>query len=152
MKFPDRSLTNLQIEGRMKRVPGWLGVFSRDTLPDLSRQKAPWSLVFNLQTSKEAGSHWVAMCRQQGGRYIEYFDSFGAAPPVEAVRAKGRVPLMHSSAQLQDVRSSSCGWYCMDFLRERAKGVPMLEYLYRFNQNFGDPKAGAENERLLHRR
>ena len=151
MKFPDRSLTNLQIEGRMKRTPGWLGVFSRDTLPDLSRQATPWSLVLNLQTSEEPGSHWVALHRSRGGEYAEYFDSFGAPPPTEVLRAKGRLPMMYSAAQLQDVRSSSCGWFCMDYLRARARGVPMLSYLYRFNQEFGDPRAGGENERLLHR-
>lgn len=151
MKFPDRTLSNLDLETRMRRLPGWRGVFSRDTVPRLDGPEG-FSLILNLQRSDEPGSHWVAVYHEPRGRYVEYFDSFGAPPPEEVVRAKRRRPLLWSSSQLQDVRSSSCGWYAMDFIRARLRGVPFLAYLYRFNQSYADPRAGAQNERLLVRR
>ena len=57
----------------------WLGVFSRDELPDLSSERRPFALVLNTDPRDKPGQHWLAIFGPFN-KPIELFDSFGLSP------------------------------------------------------------------------
>ena len=57
----------------------WLGVFSRDELPDVTRKIRPWCLILNTDPKSQSGTHWLALYAPLSGG-IELFDSFGYSP------------------------------------------------------------------------
>ena len=57
----------------------WLGVFARDELPDLTRERRPLCLILNTDPKDQPGTHWLAVYAAIAGP-IELFDSFGFLP------------------------------------------------------------------------
>ena len=57
----------------------WLGVFARDELLDVTRERRPWCLILNTDHKNQAGSHWLSLFASLAGG-IELFDSFGFTP------------------------------------------------------------------------
>ena len=84
------------------------GVFSKDCLP--KQLKLGWYIV-NMQSLNEGnGTHWVAF--KFKNNEIDYFDSFGFAPPIDIMKkAKGKI--IYSHKEIQDYNSTSCGWFCI---------------------------------------
>jgi len=70
----------LQLSAALRGVPGFLGVFSSDTLPTAFLPGQ--SLVANYDPAHKPGSHWVAMKRAPSGEG-QWFDSFGPPPDAE---------------------------------------------------------------------
>ena len=62
-----------EIEYILKNTPNFLGVFSRDNLPQPI--SLPFSLIANIDKQVESGTHWIAMFVDKKGRG-EYFDSY----------------------------------------------------------------------------
>ena len=77
-KFPELfkksnyPLSNIFINNLLKDEELYLNTFSKDGIPLIENNK---SLIFNLQNSKEPGSHWIALSRKNINIFI--FDSFG---------------------------------------------------------------------------
>ena len=95
-------------------------VLSRD-------QKVPHNhqlglFIYNLEPSYMSGSHWVATYVRD--KVINYFDSFGMPPFQEMVDyAKGKnLTLLHQNSQIQNLLSSTCGYFCLYFLNEMHRG------------------------------
>ena len=61
----------------LRQVNGvrWLGVFARDDLPNVTREKRPWYRIPNTDPKCIPGTHWLALYKPQSGR-IEFFNSF----------------------------------------------------------------------------
>ena len=80
----DRGLSNLELDKYVERleIEHFRSVFTRDTLPDKPRHRECG--IVNLNTSREAGSHWV--CYYKDGKRRIYFDSFGQVTPMEIQR------------------------------------------------------------------
>ena len=57
----------------------WLGIFARDELPYVTREKRPWCLIVNTDPKYLPGTNLFAIYATQSGR-IELFDSFGFYP------------------------------------------------------------------------
>ena len=81
---PDKPLTNIELVryARLLKIPGFRGVFMRDTLPQY-----PLNVecgIVNFNTSNQPGSHWVCYYRSKNERI--YFDSYGLITPVEIQR------------------------------------------------------------------
>jgi hypothetical protein len=126
----------------MKGVPGFLGVFSMDTLPT-RKLKDGDSLIVNMRPSNMTGSHWV--CLYCDTEYILYLDSFGL-PPHETIRkyeTKNK-PIVYNSSELQHPDSLRCGEYCVYFLKELSLGVPIYSVLYKLDQH-----PSMHNEKLI---
>jgi len=92
------------------------GVFARDKSP----QKVGWpaALVWNLDTSKSPGSHWVALYINPHGRGY-YFDSYGLPPlykKFENLLNRNCLWWNFNRATLQAPFSTVCGQYCVYFL------------------------------------
>ena len=108
-------LTNVDIENM---IPG-VQVFSKDMLPEDIEDGC---YVINLQNYFDGnGSHWTALFKND--KDIDYFDSFGVQPPTEVIDFIGDKMYLYNSMQYQPIYSVLCGYYCVHYLRERAKGT-----------------------------
>lgn len=145
MRFTNNTLTSDEIIKELKGIPGFLGVVSRDQIPKLPVDRL-FSLVVNMDDSKGPGTHWVALYHAKGSKYLDYFDSFGAPPPLEITNPKGgrSLDILTSDGILQALQSSSCGYYCIDFIRSRNAGMSYQAFLDTFEENHG-----SHNEKIL---
>ena len=79
------------------------------------------------------GSHWVATYVKNG--FINYFDSFGLPPFQEIVNhaKKKNLTLLHQNDQIQNVMTTTCGYFCLHFLNEMNKGRTYFDLLEVFD-------------------
>ena len=66
---------------------------------------------------------------------INYFDSFGMPPFQENVnhaRSKN-LTLLHQDQQLQNIMTTTCGYFCLYFLNEMHKGTSYHDLLTVFD-------------------
>ena len=97
----------------------WLGVFARNELPDLSRERRPFALVLNTDPRGKTSQHWLSI---YGPIYkpIELFDSFGLSP---ALYGFYYLSNKHSRIQLQSLNLALCGNYCLLYLNLRSHNL-----------------------------
>ena len=108
-------------------------VLSRDeTVPHNHKQAL---FIYNLEPSYMSGSHWVATYVKNG--IINYFDSFGMPPFQEIVNHAKRtnMTLVHQSDQIQNLLTTTCGYFCLYFLNEMSKGRSYYDLLKVFNSH-----------------
>ena len=89
--------------------------------------------IYNLEPSYMSGSHWVATYVKNG--IINYFDSFGMPPFQEIVdHAKRKnMTLLHQNNQIQNINTTTCGYFCLYFLNEMSKGRSYYDSMKVFN-------------------
>ena len=89
--------------------------------------------IYNLKPSYMSGSHWVTTYVRDG--VINYFDSFGMPPFQEMVNHARRknLTLLHQNQQIQNLYSSTCGYFCLYFLNEMHKGNDYFDLLQVFS-------------------
>ena len=66
------------------------------------------NIIFNYQTTKEKGSHWV-LC---SSKYNIYFDSFGI-DPVNEVHEYLKSEFKYNTLQVQPNNTEMCGQLCV---------------------------------------
>ena len=106
-------------------------VLSRDeTVPHNHRQAL---FIYNLEPSYMSGSHWVATYVKDN--VINYFDSFGLPPFQEMVNhaRKKNLTLLHQNNQIQNLLTTTCGYFCLYFLNEMNKGKSYFDLLEVFD-------------------
>ena len=106
-------------------------VLSRDqTVP---HQHKLALFIYNLEPHYMSGSHWVTTYVRNGT--INYFDSFGVPPFQELVNhAKEKnLNLLHQIKQIQNLYTTTCGYFCLYFLNEMHKGVDYFDLLQVFS-------------------
>lgn len=97
----------------MLKIPHFIGVFSRDRLPDSPRRNE--SAIVNLDVESSAGTHWVAY--KKNGRSINYYDSFGnLPPPLELQRYFNGCEVEYNYKRQQKYNTTGCGRLCLKFL------------------------------------
>lgn len=74
---------------------------------EIKNHNGGWSII-NMDNAGNGGTHWV--CFYKGNDNI-YFDSFGVIAPTQIEDIIK--PYTMSKKQLQDIRSNSCGWFCI---------------------------------------
>ena len=102
--------------------------------------------IYNLEPSYMSGSHWVATYVKNG--IINYFDSFGMPPFQEIVNHAKRknLTLLHQSDQIQNLMTTTCGYFCLYFLNEMKNGLSYYNLLKVFNsQNTMENEKYIEN-------
>ena len=106
-------------------------VLSRDVTVPHNHKLAIF--IYNLEPSYMSGSHWVTTYVRDG--VINYFDSFGMYPFQEMVdHAKRKnLTLLHQNQQIQNLHTTTCGYYCLYFLNEMHKGVDYFDLLQVFS-------------------
>ena len=87
------------------------GIYSKDKIPKLIPNTF---YIINMQNSDAGnGTHWVSMYYNVYENY--YFDAFGFNCPKE-IQEK-LMNYSYSKKDIQDINSSSCGWYCIAFIK-----------------------------------
>ena len=91
--------------------------------------------IYNLEPSYMNGSHWVSTYVKDN--VINYFDSFGLPPFEELVNhaKKKNVTLLHQNQQLQNLYTTTCGYFCLYFLNEMNKGKDYFDLLQVFSHD-----------------
>lgn len=90
------------------------------------------------------GSHWVATYVKNNT--INYFDSFGMPPFQEIInhaRSKN-LTLLPQDNQIQNILTTTCGYFCLYFLNEMNKGTSYYDLLGVF-----DMHDTMKNERFI---
>lgn len=114
----DKTTYLTELEGAGKKLFGakFKGVFPSDKIPklnDLSKY-----CILNLDTSKEKGSHWIALARNSDEESIVY-DSFGRdykrIIPNLNYSGNGRIKNTEKDAE-QKILQTDCGARCLAFL------------------------------------
>ena len=110
------------------------GVYSMDKLPESCKSGA---YVINLDDHDEPGSHWVAVWKE--GPLAEYMDSYGQPPlDIRCINFLGS-NCLYNTFSLQQQLSNGCGFYCVYFIIQRARGQPanvILDMLSRVDSGF----------------
>jgi hypothetical protein len=148
------ALTNFDIMKIMNERKGklktkFIGVFSRDDLPQKINNNE--SLIFNLDDLKGNGTHWTSIYNCNDSKYCEYWDSYGLAPPQEAIKLmrKTNKKIAYSNSQIQSVNSVLCGYYCMYYINERDNNKSMYDIIYSFDHIIGDGLIKKNDPKLL---
>ena len=116
----------------MKDVEGFLGCFAHNEVGDIDPKEGQ-SLIMNLDTISQGGSHWVAMFFSPD--FAVYFDSFGVPPDNRSLDCleKYDKPVQFSEEQIQEDQSEECGYYSMAFVRAMKSGMTLQEFLREFS-------------------
>jgi hypothetical protein len=97
--------------------------------------------VINLNSSKQKGSHWCALYYNNNKSI--YFDSYGFYPDKEIEKYLNSYD--YNDKQIQDLYSSSCGYYCIAFIIYMIHNNNNLKgFIDMFNDNF------KLNEKILY--
>jgi len=100
-------------------------VLSRDqTVPHNHKQAL---FIYNREPSYMGGPHWVTTYVKHN--VINYFDSFGVAPFQELINHAKRknLTLLHQNNHVQNLYTTTCGYFCLYFLNEMKKGTSYLD-------------------------
>ena len=108
-------------------------VLSRDENVPHNHKQALF--IYNLEPAYMSGSHWVATYVKDN--VINYFDSFGMPPFQEMVNhaKKKNLTLLHQNNQIQNIQTTTCGYFCLYFLNEMNKGNSYYDLLQVFDIN-----------------
>ena len=130
-------MSNIDLKQWVKQlgIKHFKGIYSRDSVPNqiLNNEVG----IINLDSQIGPGTHWVAYTN--GKNRAEYFDSFGLIMPNEVMTylmTSGK-PIFYSGDEIQERDSVLCGYWCLYYLLERQKGIPMLNVIHnaKFDMN-----------------
>ena len=118
------------------------GIYQKDKLNKLLEGFT----IINLQSSVDgSGSHWV--CIFHSKECDLYYDAFGFLAP-EAIEDKINKSYYYNKRDIQNINSSSCGFYCIAFIKYIQNKKNKLEAFDKFISLFsGNTK---QNEKVLY--
>ena len=120
------------------------GVFSKDQLPkELIREKF---YIVNLQDHDEgSGTHWTVFYYNKPLTSI-YFDSYGFIAPLDVENSIK--PYIYNNAEIQDFDASSCGYFCIAFIKFLHNKENKQETYKTFLKLFKEQT--VKNDKILH--
>ena len=119
------------------------GIYQKDKLPN---KLLDGIIIVNLQSSVDgSGSHWSALFHSK--ECDLYYDAFGFISP-EAIEDKINKSYYYNKRDIQNINSSSCGFYCIAFAKYIHNKKNKLEAFDKFISLFsGNTK---QNEKVLY--
>ena len=141
MTFPVHPFTNFEIQEYHQNEPRFNGVFSRDNLPNITKNGA---YVINFDEYHDIGTHWVALYVQSTSVYdtyvndkiVIYFDSFGVEHiPKEIMECINRKKIITNIYRIQAYDSIMCGYFCIGFINFMFNGKSLTDYTNLFSPN-----------------
>ena len=144
LEIPNKALTNFELYKYCNQlnISSLRGIFARDSLP--MHPKENECGIVNLNTSSEAGSHWV--CYHKTGTDRIYFDSYGQITPYEIqnyLKTKHEIKLdqqviKRNTDIVQPDGTEICGHLCLYVLKSLSDGMSFWEVL----KNLSNPQEG----------
>jgi hypothetical protein len=123
-------LSNMELDGMLKRVKNYGGAFMKDELPPKLKNNT-W-YIMNMESHNDGdGTHWTCF---KNGKTLEYYDPFGFPPPMELLERIGKKTVLWNAKQIQDVKSTACGFFCVARITSR---LPFKEFVDFYSN---DPK------------
>ena len=114
------------------------GAFPCNGLPNKKRRGKQSAYIINTDKKGQPGKHWIALWTRD--QLCEVMDSYGL--PIDVYGAKPledllqHYPYVVSNQQsLQNVNSKSCGHYALMFLKAKARGYSMSDFLSQFSKH-----------------
>ena len=104
------------------------GVYAVDVLPE----SCVGMYVINTDEHDQPGQHWVAVYND------EYFDSFGLPPLDQRIKDFLGYNIIYNKVTLQPILTNACGFYCVYYLLERARGQSMEDIIHVLKNDDGD--------------
>ena len=141
--MPPRPLTTRDINHQLLADPivgkSFLGTFASNRLPPVYKlhqagHSWPVCLVINYDSHSNPGSHWVAVWAESLGS-LEYFDSFGIPPLHTGIKDWIQTidpGFTWSDTRLQSFSANTCGYYCIHYLKSKARGCQLHDVISLF--------------------
>jgi hypothetical protein len=135
------ALYDYQINDVFNMCKNYGGCISRLSLKQSDAKKHKF-YILNMDANPNGfGTHWVILwnCNK---KYVFYCDSFGAPPAenvVKFMKETGK-ECLYNDMMLQDMNSSSCGWFCVYILlkllnHENPADILLRDFTINPNQN-----------------
>ena len=129
-KYGIRTTSNFQLIDIFSDLHIIGKVLMRDELNKLSTTKKQ-NIIMNLQTSKDDGSHWVALvknkCSPNKSKDLKYyFDPYGVLPTKEVYNYLD-CPFSYNKIQVQQDGTECCGQLSMYFLYRMNTSLQLTE-------------------------
>lgn len=107
-------------------------VYAIDQLPKVLIKKKMY--VINLDTSREAGSHWCYISTFNSPQFTLYFDSFGRKPPERIIPSllSSSASIYYSDRKLQSEISGVCGEFVILVGLLQSRGWNILDIITHF--------------------
>lgn len=144
------ALNSNQIDAELDTIPGYVGALPKDELYKVP-VRATVCAVVNNQNHTDPGSHWVCFYASPNQPTLLCFDSMGAPPNQNMVDYLTHVSALtgksldYSTKQIQELGTSSCGWFCIYILKQLSAGLSMKTILNKFSS------IPSQNEQFLYR-
>ena len=139
--------------------PMFFGTVACDELPGCPQKSKPTGYIVNTDPQHLPGKHWIALWTD--GEACEVMDSY--ALPLETYETtqplidwlnKHWKYVIPNEQSLQSLYSQSCGDYALMYLRAKAQGRSMNDFLRQFSKHdyvYNDHKVGLMLKKLIER-
>ena len=116
-------ISTLEIDEKLRTVPGFLGAFPFDELPD--RPTGDFSVIVNTEPGTEPGNHWIPIICKDNVMY--FVDSFGRGPRNSLFSKEFKETILDFTSgfkrrwnkrMVQYIFSNVCGEYSIYFIKE----------------------------------
>jgi hypothetical protein len=143
----DNELSNIEINNILKNYKRFKGCFQKDKInPDMIEPRCYY--IVNLQSSEDGdGSHWCCLYAFDKN-LIFWFDPIGFIPPDEIA---SQFNYYYNEKDLQDFDSTTCGYFCIMFIKYTYDSHKFLDSVDHFNKLFSKDvkKNNLKLEKLL---
>ena len=124
-------LTNFEIQAYYQSEPRFIGVYSRDNLPDKIKDGA---YVINVDEYSDIGTHWIAL--YVNNKTVTYFDSFGIEHiSKEVKKIFNNKNIIANIFRIQACDSVMCGYFCIGFIDYMFMGKSLTNFTNLFSSN-----------------
>ena len=124
-------LTKFEIQAYYQNEPRFIGVYSRDNLPDKIKDGA---YVVNIDEYSDIGTHWIAF--YVNNKTVIYFGSFGIEHiSKEVKKLVNNKNILVSIFRIQAYDSVICGYFCIGFIDYMFMGKSLTNYTNLFSPN-----------------
>ena len=128
---PPHPLTNFKIEAYYQNEPRFIGVYSRDNLPDKIKNGV---YVINLHEYSDIGTHLVAL--YVDSYTMTYYHSFGIEYiSSEIMKITGNKNIVANIFRIQAYDSAICEYFCIGFIDFMFHGNNLTDFTNPFSPN-----------------
>ena len=125
-------LTNFEIQVYYQNEPRFIGVYSRDNLPDKIKNG---TYVINLDEYSGVGTHWIAL--YVNNKTVTCFNSFGIEHISKEVKKfVNDKNIIASIFRIQAYDSVMCRYFCIGFIDYIFMGKSLTDYTLFSPNNF----------------